>query len=105
MQILDEPKYAVVDAAPSFSKTGAPSAAAGSAVEAPVDGTIAAARRLPAACLPLAASPPSTCLPRCSPPAVGNFSMDDWGLFAGVTAVSFPLGWLAGAHRWPRGCC
>ncbi|PRW60584.1 NADH-ubiquinone oxidoreductase kDa subunit-like [Chlorella sorokiniana] len=52
-KILDEPKWPVVDAAPSFSKT------------------------------------------------VGNFSLDDWGLAAGVAAVSAPLGYLAGAQRSP----
>lgn len=31
--------------------------------------------------------------------AVGNFSANDWMVFGGVTAASFPLGYLAG------GCC
>lgn len=30
------------------------------------------------------------------PVAVSNFSIEDWGVLAGVTAVSFPLGYLAG---------
>lgn len=32
---------------------------------------------------------------------MGNFSLDDWGLAAGVAAVSAPLGYLAGAQRSP----
>lgn len=42
-------------------------------------------------------------LPRahCLSSAVGNFSLDDWGLAAGVAAVSAPLGYLAGAQRSP----
>lgn len=30
------------------------------------------------------------------PVAVANFNFEDWGVMAGVTAVCFPLGYLAG---------
>ncbi|KAL4855037.1 Protein S-acyltransferase 11 [Chlorella vulgaris] len=32
---------------------------------------------------------------------VSNFNLEDWGLAAAVTAISFPLGYLAGAQRSP----
>ena len=34
-------------------------------------------------------------------PAVSNFNLTDWGIFAGLTAVSFPLGYAAGASPSP----
>ncbi|KAL4436093.1 hypothetical protein ABPG77_005541 [Micractinium sp. CCAP 211/92] len=52
-KVLDEPKYAVVDPAPSASKI------------------------------------------------VSNFNANDWMIFGGMTAASFPLGYLAGAQRSP----
>ena len=42
--------------------------------------------------------PSTTAVPLSAPPAaVGNFSLEDWGIFGGVTAASFPIGFLAGA--------
>lgn len=33
--------------------------------------------------------------------AVGNFSLMDWGIFAGLTGISLPLGYAAGASPSP----
>ncbi len=32
---------------------------------------------------------------------MGNFSLSDWGVFGGLGAVSFPLGYAAGASPSP----
>ena len=31
--------------------------------------------------------------------AVGNFNLKDWGTFAGLTAISYPLGYAAGTEK------
>lgn len=33
--------------------------------------------------------------------AVANFNLTDWSIFAGLAAISFPLGWAAGAPASP----
>lgn len=66
---------------------------------------IAAAAAPALLALPLASrSPSSTLLPLLLSfiaRAVGNFGVEDWAIVGGVTAVSFPLGWLAGAQPSP----
>lgn len=32
---------------------------------------------------------------------MGNFSLTDWGVFAGLTAISLPLGYAAGSSPSP----
>lgn len=41
--------------------------------------------------------------PRVTQPccAVGNFSLTDWGVFGGLSAISYPLGYAAGASPSP----
>jgi len=107
-RLLDEPKFPVVDPTPGFAQTGRchgmrsgsahpPSRRVGAATAS------GAGQRLPApsmraACCSTAAVLLLAHLPASAPAcAVGNFSMEDWGVFAGVTAVSFPLGFIAGA--------
>ena len=33
--------------------------------------------------------------------AVGNYNLKDWATFGGLTAISYPLGYLAGASPSP----
>jgi len=66
----DVPKFPVIDRAPSFWMTGA--------------------KNLSAPCAPLSLSAPSS---------VSNFSLLDLASFAGLAAVSAPVGYFAGASR------
>ncbi len=92
-KVLDEPKYAVVDPAPSASKIGEHRRgrdAAGLGTRA--SQLSAAGRRHPTL---VEASRVGFHVVY----AVGNFNANDWMIFGGMTAASFPLGYLAGGCR------
>ena len=76
---FDEPKYPVIDKAPSFWRTGTESSRFCFQQQ---QQTLANASMTAA----------GLC-------AVGNFNLTDWGVFALCTGGSLPYGWVAGGQR------
>jgi len=81
-KILDDPPFPVIERAPGFWRTGA----------------LVLGCHLFRWCKPHRFLTPLRPFGCC---AVGNFNLTDWGVFGGLSAISYPLGYAAGASPSP----